>query len=296
MKLFEQLPNVEIFRNEESFLSAMRAECGQALKEFKMSGKLLFRGASGAPDMFRSTPFRQRRPTDSPAAMHEIFTKLMSLAGMVATRSNSIFCTADKRAAEDYGDPYIIIPTDGFFFSWSSQVRDLYHDIFNHLMFAEALLLPDHLFKSLTQQMSVVGLTIHRKCHMDPLIVHDELCELGKFISDVACRHSYNQDQDYIDFRKHLGTFLASQKQYYEALGGEMLLSPTQLDYLQQIYTATDIKNVSPELAKHIVCDRYHYSDEYFTAALQSGHEITLAGEYYSIAYSGSLALEILHG
>lgn len=119
-------------QNIGSILPKLKADCSEALASFSKAGKMLYRGIQVDDDdaalVFLGMPRDDRKASDTSQAVHELLTKMFTKAGIKANRANSIFCSANKSQAASYGDIYIIVPKNGFDFSWSPKYRDFYND------------------------------------------------------------------------------------------------------------------------------------------------------------------------
>lgn len=120
-------------------------ECSDAVYAMQMTNKFLYRGVKvgghnagtiwkprilqgSAPTIFKSSSRENRKSLDTPNHIQDMIDGALEATGFTALRSNSIFCSGDKRAAMNYGVPYIIFPIDGFALTWSSNFVDLYSD------------------------------------------------------------------------------------------------------------------------------------------------------------------------
>lgn len=115
-------------------LSQLNSDCSEALRIYRQTGEMLFRGVSNKkslnpfsknPEIFLSSPRENRKPKDLSNNIQDIFDSYFKFFNFGALRSNSIFCTSDLSMAELYGKPYAIIPKDGFSFTWSPIIKDL---------------------------------------------------------------------------------------------------------------------------------------------------------------------------
>jgi len=111
---------------EEKFGAILRKNCKLSVATFKKIGKYLYRGSRdhGVAYMGRST--NKRRASDTPDFVQDNLNQLFLKAGYKAVRGNSIFTSGNENVAADYGDVYIIFPVDGFNFTWSSKIADLF--------------------------------------------------------------------------------------------------------------------------------------------------------------------------
>lgn len=104
----------------------LTGECKQALSAMRSTKTLLYRGMSGDSHQMIGHPRTDRYPRDSSASMQKAFDYALSKMGFKALRSNSIFTTTSYSQASSYGNGvFIIIPKDGFKFTWSPKHGDL---------------------------------------------------------------------------------------------------------------------------------------------------------------------------
>lgn len=69
-----------------------------------------------------------RRPYDSPLALHGFYNKLVDMMDGTANRSNSAFVTGSYDFAQGFDKPiYVAVPIGNFHYTWSPYVEDLYH-------------------------------------------------------------------------------------------------------------------------------------------------------------------------
>jgi hypothetical protein len=88
---------------------------------------LAYRGLRGNQDVVLPSKgeYRtNRKPTDSPEILHNLFDKAIDFKGLVANRSNSIFVTGSKDFARKYGAVYTVFPIGEFNYTWSSSAKD----------------------------------------------------------------------------------------------------------------------------------------------------------------------------
>lgn len=96
--------------------------CSEILTVYNSTKKVLYRGSSRAPSTaFVGRSLENREPKDSNKSAQELFDTALTALGIKALRRNSIFATADFTRAERYGVPYIILPVNGFNFSYTSS-------------------------------------------------------------------------------------------------------------------------------------------------------------------------------
>lgn len=102
--------------------------CSGYLPVFHNTGKFLYRGFGAEHvkhPIFYGKPVENRKPRDSAENMQVIFDQMLSDLKVKALRSNSIFVTSNRRFAEGYGIPYIILPTNDSSYAWSTKYNDI---------------------------------------------------------------------------------------------------------------------------------------------------------------------------
>ena len=115
---------------QAKYFSIIEKECSQFVSEMKKAKRLLFRGIDTTKhDVFYGRPRVDRQPMDTNIEIQRKIDKLLLVAGFKALRSNSIFATSDASQAEEYGEPYFIFPKNGYSFTWSSKHSDWVPDL-----------------------------------------------------------------------------------------------------------------------------------------------------------------------
>jgi len=112
-------------------VQTIQKECSQTLAAFKSTGKVLFRGVrtgKSNPSAYVGRSWNERRTMTSVPEGQKLFDYALQKMGISALRSNSIFTTSDSNQASGYGILYIIIPKNGFQFSWAIHEPDMVID------------------------------------------------------------------------------------------------------------------------------------------------------------------------
>jgi len=117
-------------KNSESefvkqFVPVLQKNCKQALSAFKKAN-VLYRGSKPHGSAYLGRSVKNRTPMDTPNPVQSNLDQLFLSAGYKAVRGNSIFVSGDADTADEYGHLYIIFPIDGFNFTWSTKISDLY--------------------------------------------------------------------------------------------------------------------------------------------------------------------------
>jgi hypothetical protein len=125
----------EVVKSQSKSLSPLiqtiQKECSQALAAYKATDKVLLRGLkknkSNSP-AYVGRSWNERQTMNSDPEGQRVFDYALQKMGISALRSNSIFATTDSSQAGQYGNLYVIIPKNGFQFSWSVHEDDMVID------------------------------------------------------------------------------------------------------------------------------------------------------------------------
>jgi hypothetical protein len=215
-------------------VQTIQKECSQALTAYKATGKVLFRGLkknkSNTP-AYVGRSWNERRTLNSSDEGQQMFDYALQKMGISALRGNSIFTTSDSNQAEQYGFLYIIIPKDGFQFSWTLNDPDMVID--------------------------------------DPMVLYknDMIDKIDKAIDKYAEKNPKYSDAssfEWIDILQYEGYEKAMQ--YLKDIkfpGVQKITIDKLIDY------------------QHIK-DEIRPTNKDFKAAIESGHEVLINGEYYA--------------
>lgn len=122
-------PHDEIAR----FVQLVQTECSDAWNAYDTHSMFLYRGIQSMKDsemvMFHGKTRNNRRPAATKNAISEAIDGNLIAMGFTAIRSNSIFCSSHITDAASYGKAYIIFPKNGFQFTWSPKVADLFIEL-----------------------------------------------------------------------------------------------------------------------------------------------------------------------
>lgn len=136
-ELFDRVNTGEKSTAELSKLNQLgefiKTNCSEYLFELKSSVKNnLFRGMglkNESPPIFLGQSRNDRRPKDSDYSMQTVIDDRLQKLGYTALRRNSIFCTTNMNTASGYGNIYVIFPLNGFSFTWSENIEDLFYSV-----------------------------------------------------------------------------------------------------------------------------------------------------------------------
>jgi hypothetical protein len=107
----------------------IKAECSDILELYSDARTFLYHGNKHVnQDWYIARPRENRAPVDTPQIMQNYIDHYFQAAGLTALRSNSIFTSARMGHAKEYGVVYLIFPRNGFAWTGSRWIRDLYSD------------------------------------------------------------------------------------------------------------------------------------------------------------------------
>jgi hypothetical protein len=112
-----------------SIIQLLNKNCSQVLKAYKHAGQVLYRGINNVDDnisIFHGKSRDNRRTMNTRADISEMLDNGLKNSGMIAVRSNSVFCTSDIDDAMYYGKSFMIFPLNGFVFTWNVKYKDFY--------------------------------------------------------------------------------------------------------------------------------------------------------------------------
>jgi hypothetical protein len=139
-----ELSELEVFSIEKA-VPLIRKHCGQFLIEAR--GLPLYRGwGESNLDFFVNSPPINRQPRDTKIEFHNLFVRAFKNAGFAANRNNSFHCTGNAELAKQYTESssiYYVFPLDGYKFTWSPTIIDLYMYLFDFDEFSLSGLLSD---------------------------------------------------------------------------------------------------------------------------------------------------------
>lgn len=107
-------------------------KCGEILRVMAATNQVLYRGDVRYGDETilweTGTNVNSLHEGVDPSVVGEI-DEWLSRWGFTALRKNSLFTTSYFHQAEMYGPVHIILPLDGFSYTWMGHSSDLYHDL-----------------------------------------------------------------------------------------------------------------------------------------------------------------------
>jgi hypothetical protein len=282
MKLFELKPGerkefTPSNTNSKYSYSKFLSDCSESIAAMQQSRSFLYRGMTdNMPDIFIGRPWGKRKPKDTSTDVQKEIDKLFKLAGFTALRSNSIFCSGSIGQARDYGNPYIIFPINGFSFTWSPKMYDLYHQLGDI-----ATSSPSELYAKPSNAVKFrycadgVANWIHDqidKREFDDFNVklYDKLYDLKDYFSDIGDM-DLTQKEVMLALTKAAALANTIQKKY------NFNLAPVQKEIVKIISLVKDNYYTPEELL-----NKWQYTDKNLPAAIRSDKEVIINGDYYA--------------
>lgn len=220
---------------------------------------------------FRANSRNARRPIDSDPKAQILFDKALQDLNFTALRSNSIFTSGDPEVVKTYGTGYIIFPTNEATFTWSKNRSDLIirmdeleqcREVDMDLDYAKSLILERiHKLSSDFPSMEIMSSfnEIKRVVNRD-IVNPNDVKGIIQNINMKSRTSLRNFDQDLFDFLESL--YRISKEDQAKTMRGDFEID---LDKFQK---------------------RFDMTNKDFDAALDTGHEILIHGEYIAVLSS----------
>lgn len=261
--------------------------CSDAILAMQEANKFLYRGIEKAPPMFHGRSRNDRNAMDTSSSVTGEVNKLLNIQGLVANRSNSIFCTSNQKDATQYGIMYAIFPVNGFKFTWSPVIRDM-----THYFSSFSIWNPGDLFK--ISKTNVANDRESRALYMDVTKLRGEL----NFTRFVLARSSGNEDKLRIleNAMMQLGYALSFKSSDITPFDPQQLAKDLSVvkdfsdaiiesNIIEKCIRLIKIKKLNPDVSQEDIIAGLDYRNTDLAAALKSGNEIMVHGEYYAFEY-----------
>jgi hypothetical protein len=111
----------------EEVITMIWNDCQPYLKDLIKTGKFrgfMYSGRSSHSSFFKGNVHSYREPKDTDKQVHEMLDNKLKKKFGWNGRSNSIFCTGNKKQADNYGYIFIIFPTNKYKFIYNPDVED----------------------------------------------------------------------------------------------------------------------------------------------------------------------------
>jgi hypothetical protein len=257
---------------EPQSFTTFLANCSESIAAMREAKSFLYRGTYGAHDIFLGRPRENRKTTDTSPTLQKEWDKIYTSAGFTALRSNSIFCSADIHVADSYGHSYIIFPINGFSFTWSPKIYDLYNHMQQHDINRPADL---YVNPDAKKKIDSIADKIYTNLRYPPGSTYgeleDDLYSLSYLFQDIIIVDDYSIKGPAKLLQKIIASTAKIEKKH------KINLDKVHVA-IKEIHALLNSSIMSPET----VIEKYQYSNQDFPAALKSKKEIIVNGEYYA--------------
>jgi hypothetical protein len=275
-------------------------DCSDSIAAIKAADKFIYRGMSDSPLIFKGRSRDNRSPLDTTMRTTEGIDKILSATGFTALRTNSIFCSGDSHQAGMYGDyVYLIFPINGFSFTWSEKIHDFTNfvadnAINNYSDFSKAT----KAGRDFLDQKRKAGSSLSKI--QNKIMAHKSMLDYTYAYSidsmySIFYGFIYDKSYDEETVKNRLNFLYTTSDKIMKATGTK-LLNPTDKHTIEAY-----IKLISQEVkfTPQDVIDYTEYKHDNLGAAIKSGNELMIHGEYYAFrasAYQSRLREELLDG
>lgn len=109
-------------------IDEVRKNCSEILKIYSGTNKRLYRGLYIETDnIFKTKGPEKRRPVDSSKELHAFANNGFKKVFGKNLRSQSVFCANNLHLVDNYGNVYVIFPSNNFETYWSPFIKDFYN-------------------------------------------------------------------------------------------------------------------------------------------------------------------------
>jgi len=260
----------------------LNEKCGDYLKIFKETGKVLYRGADPGALAFSGRSRDDRKPKDSDPTAHRLVNIALTKLGIAARRDNSVFTTSNQNMAGEFGVIYIIIPRNSAVYSWSND-RDL------TLNLATVRLHSNSRDWRLLRRAAIEGKVIESQAD-DLVTAHQESQREDKTGLDVLRDNRYRALKLLAIAQ---GMLLTGGDEINQQMLDPITAKPL-LDWVVENWPDTVLgAYIAREMDRSLTLPveinpqklqaTYQFTDENLEAALENGNEVLIHGDYIAV-------------
>lgn len=278
MKIYEVNPGqkkqfVPSNTKEEFTYTTFLNNCSESIAAMKQAGSFLYRGLTADYDIFLGKPRNNRKAMDSDKDVQKEVDKLFIMSGFTALRSNSIFCSGRLGVAKSYGHAFIIFPINGFTFTWSPKITDLYSHELNRVTEPSDLYFDTEHFSDMTNiaEIAAQEMTDHSEALTGP--VRDPINKL------ITCLERFVYEVNGEGMVKDYTLAVKLTKDIEQKYRLDMRVAYNALGQIKQLLEK------STRTPQQVIKD-WGYIDTDFASAISSEREVIVNGEYYAFNYN----------
>jgi hypothetical protein len=260
----------------------LKTQCGDYLKIFKETGKVLYRGTDPGALAFSGRSRDDRKPLGSDPTAHRLVNIALTKLGIDARRDNSVFTTSDQNTAGEFGVIYIIIPGNSAVYSWSND-RDI------TLSPATVRLHSYSRDWRLLRRAAIEGQEIERQAN-GLYTAHQESQREDKTGLDVL-RDNRDSARKLLTIARgmHLTGGNDINQQMSDPITAKPLLDWVVENWPDTVLGAYIAREMDRSLTLPVEINpqklqaTYQFTDENLEAALVNGHEVLIHGNYIAV-------------
>ena len=291
-------------------------QCSDVVGAMKSTGRLLYRGATYYGPAYLAAPWAARKPKDTSRDIQTTVDDFLQAAGFQALRGNSIYATSNRMDANSYvhgggakqpGKLHAIFPLNGSHITWNSKIDDFYSTIVDS---PSNYFDPEEWLNSPPEEV-IDAARLYNKMHdlvYDAYQVASELNNptLKSFFTILLAEFPHIPK----DFGQDVHLTQNFFKQYGEEFAKNKLNQlanyfppnkqpPTPLKIFNKVTYLTSFLKEVPQIQKALMvamtkskpnereqAERLGFRMGDWPAALESGNEIYINGQYVAVALS----------
>lgn len=311
--------NVEISaaRNQtEKIFKLIRRDCSDYLQISRSSHSMLYRGIDIGIPAFRSQSLAKRQPVDTSKFTQAEIDRDLANSGFKALRGNSIFVTSDYNVANAYGNTYIIFPVNGFEFTYSKKIQDMYSTLQKYNESWQAIVFEEGLTWNIETYMRKFSVLCYKfqacaellkpivatkllnssepAAHLDGKLANKLINQIGDKIEEVSLLIETVFDEDYQTFSSaltqisfictkfmRLTDILLANTRTYKALQASKSCKEC-FNYFLEHFSKPKKAPSWNSIAKQAI-KQMGFTNQDLITGISTGHEIYIKGKYYAL-------------
>lgn len=115
-------------QEQYKIIKILENECQEIINIYRKNKKFFYRGVRSNYTFFKKHYAKQRKPMNMDKNLSDLIDDALLEMGKKAKRDNSVFVTSSQSHALSYGNLYIFFPKNGFHFTYSKKINDLFLD------------------------------------------------------------------------------------------------------------------------------------------------------------------------
>lgn len=226
---FKQFLNEDEMQvSNDEFIKIVQKECSEYLKNSSFETQLFRGDRQKNAAFYAERPRKNRHPTDTALAVHEILDQWFFEKFGTKYRSGAVFASPDPAHARRFGKLFYLFPTNGYKLCGSKKVNDLYKIVTSY---------PSTFIKTYEAEKYLNLKELHRYddlSRLSTMNMTDEEKKEGQELSKkILDKLNYFESKSLTDFGKN--EVMISTDKYYLLMVSDFGWDSTD-DVLAQIY------------------------------------------------------------